>query len=90
MVSRVYVEKKPGFDVEATQLLHELRQTLGLASITNVRLLNRYDLEGADDELFNACVTTVFSEPQTDWATAELPQVEGATVFAVESAAGAV
>ncbi len=25
MVSRIYVEKKPGFDVEAQQLLHELR-----------------------------------------------------------------
>ena len=25
MVSRVYVEKKPGFDVEAQQLAHELR-----------------------------------------------------------------
>ena len=27
MVSRVYVEKKPGFDVEAQQLLAELRDT---------------------------------------------------------------
>ena len=27
MVSRVYVEKKPGFDVEAKQLGHELRHT---------------------------------------------------------------
>ena len=30
MVSRVYVEKKPGFDVEAQQLLHELRTILGV------------------------------------------------------------
>ena len=33
MVSRVYVEKKPGFDVEAQQLLAELRDTLGLSLI---------------------------------------------------------
>ena len=88
MVSRVYVEKKPGFDVEASQLLHELRQTLGIGSITGLRLLNRYDVEGADDALFDQCVATVFSEPQTDWATEELPQVEGAAVFAVEPLPG--
>lgn len=28
MVSRIYVEKKPGFDVEAQQLAHELRSIL--------------------------------------------------------------
>ena len=30
MVSRIYVEKKPGFDVEAAQLLHELQTILGV------------------------------------------------------------
>jgi 3-dehydroquinate synthase class II len=32
MVSRIYVEKKPGFDVEAQQLLAELRTILGRAA----------------------------------------------------------
>ena len=84
MVSRVYVEKKPGFDVEAQHLLHELRSILGLGALNAVRLFNRYDVEGIDEELFRACVPTVFSEPQSDTATDELPAMDGAAVFAVE------
>ncbi|MDY3981190.1 MAG: phosphoribosylformylglycinamidine synthase, partial [Paraeggerthella sp.] len=84
MVSRVYVEKKPGFDVEAQQLAHELRSILGVEGLESVRLVNRYDVEGASDELFAQCVPTVFSEPQSDTATFELPQADGAHVFAVE------
>ena len=46
MVSRVYVEKKAGFDVEAKALEKELREILGVAGLTGLRLLNRYDVEG--------------------------------------------
>ena len=56
MVLRVYVEKKPGFDVEARQLLAELRGILGIESLTGVRLVNRYDVEGISTELFEQCV----------------------------------
>ena len=45
MVFRVYVEKKQGFDVEAKQLANELKTILGIASLKNVRLVNRYDVE---------------------------------------------
>ena len=85
MVSRVYVEKKPGFDGEAKALERELRTLLGIDGITNLRIINRYDVEGIDEELFASCVPTVFSEPQTDDASADMPTVaDGATVFAVE------
>ena len=84
MVSRVYVEKKPGFDVEAKSLAHELRSILGIEGITGLRLVNRYDVEGISEELFNECVPTVFSEPQTDMVTFDLPEAPGAKVFAVE------
>ena len=83
MVKRVYVEKKPGFDVEARQLTHELRDILGMERLTGVRILNRYDVEGIQDALFDQCVPTVFSEPQVDIVYAELPQTDGA-VFGVE------
>ena len=46
MVFRVYVEKKPGFDVAAQQLANELRTILGIEALKNVRLVNRYDVEG--------------------------------------------
>ena len=84
MVSRIYVEKKPGFDVEAQQLLHELRTILGIERLENLRLLNRYDVEGITEELFATCTPTVFSEPQSDIIYADLPEDGSATVFGVE------
>ena len=84
MVFRVYVEKKPGFDVEARQLLAELQDILGISALTNLRLINRYDVEGISRELFEQCVPTVFSEPQSDDASEAMPDANGAQVFAVE------
>ncbi|MEE8716212.1 MAG: phosphoribosylformylglycinamidine synthase [Coriobacteriales bacterium] len=84
MVRRVYVEKKTGFDVEARQLLRELRDIVGIVGLSGLRLVNRYDVEGISDELFESCVPTVFSEPQTDVVTYELPLHADEAVFAVE------
>lgn len=85
MVSRIFVEKKPGFDGEAKALERELKTLLEISAITNLRIINRYDVEGIEDSLFEQCVPTVFSEPQTDNATREMPAVPaGAVVFAVE------
>ena len=83
MVSRIFVERRAGFTGEADALLRELRDILGISDLTGLRLLNRYDVEGIDDELFQRCVPTVFSEPQTDVATPEMPAWDG-PVFAVE------
>ena len=84
MVFRIYVEKKPGFDVEARQLQTELRDILGIESLSGLRVINRYDVEGISRELFERCVPTVFSEPQSDNASEDLPDAAGAQVFAVE------
>ncbi len=83
MVSRIYVEKKPGFDVEAQQLPHELRTVVaeGLPAGATLRIVNRYDVEGIAEELFERCIPTVFSEPQVDVAAREFP-VEGVLVSA--------
>jgi phosphoribosylformylglycinamidine synthase len=88
MVSRVYVEKKAGFDVKAQQLRHELTSILGIAGLTGLRLLNRYDVEGISDDLFARCVPTVFSEPAADDVYYELPDAHGAAVFAIEALPG--
>ena len=52
MVYRVYVEKRPGMSPEAENLLSDLRGFLGIASLTGVRVLNRYDVEGLSREIF--------------------------------------
>ena len=83
MVYRIYVEKKPGFDGEARQLQNELTSLLGIGSLTGLRLLNRYDVEGISEQLFRQCVDTVFSEPPVDSVCTELP-VHPGTAFAVE------
>ncbi|RSX58156.1 phosphoribosylformylglycinamidine synthase [Bifidobacterium samirii] len=84
MVFRVYVEKKPGFDVEAQQLCAELRTILGVDALTGVRVVNRYDVEGIGEELFAQAVPTVFSEPQVDDVAYDMPDFGEATVFATE------
>ena len=84
MVYRIYVEKKPGFDGEAQSLRNELVSLLGIKELSGLRLLNRYDVEGIDEALFEQCVPTVFSEPPVDNTYAELPTADGCVSFAVE------
>ena len=82
MVYRIYVEKKKGFDHEAQNLLGEVHGLLGIQSVTGLRLLNRYDVEGVSEELFRSCIPTVFSEPPVDDTCDHCPEAD--VVFAVE------
>ena len=82
MVYRVYVEKKEALANEARALLVDLREFLGIRSLTGIRLLNRYDLENISRGLFDYAVKTVLSEPQLDTVSYDPP--EGGAVFAVE------
>ena len=83
MVYRIYVEKKKGLAGEADALLNEINNILSIRSLTALRILNRYDVENIDKELFDYAVKNVFSEPQIDNVSEELPQ-DDAYVFAVE------
>ncbi len=83
MVRRIYVEKKPALRQEARGLLHELQSLLGISALTDLRVVNRYDVEGLEEDVFQRAVRTVFSEPQVDDATAALPAGDF-TAFAVE------
>ncbi len=86
MVYRVYVEKKPGLTGEADALAADIRSLLHISGLTGLRLLHRYDAEGLDGDLMESCKQTVFSEPQLDTITEELPlgKEAPAAVFAVE------
>ncbi|MBR2781975.1 MAG: phosphoribosylformylglycinamidine synthase [Oscillospiraceae bacterium] len=83
MVFRVYVEKKKELASEAASLYSELKNLLGISSLKDVRILNRYDADDIDAELFEYATRTVFSEPQLDHVSSELDQ-DDAVVFAVE------
>ena len=84
MVYRIYVEKREELAHEAHALLSELKNLLGISALTSVRVLNRYDAEGIEGELLSEAVRYVFSEPQLDVLSEELPVREGESVFAVE------
>ena len=88
MVHRVFVEKKPGLAPEAAALLGDIRSFLGLTGLENVRILNRYDVEEIEEDLFHYAKTTVFSEPQLD-VVSDSADLSGAdVVFAVEPLPG--
>ncbi len=84
MVYRIYVEKRAELATEAKALLDDLRSFLNLTGLKNLRLLNRYDVEGIDESLFQECVSLVFSEPQTDLVYRDLSGIRADYVFAVE------
>jgi phosphoribosylformylglycinamidine synthase len=81
-VFRIYVEKKREYAVEARGLAADIRDFLQISGLTNLRLLNRYDVEGINPELFDKCRNTIFSEPQVDITFDELPKEQH--VLAVE------
>ena len=83
MVYRIYVEKKKELANEAKGLLSNINGLLQIKSVKDVRVINRYDVENIEKDLFQYAVNTVFSEPQLDIATAEI-DTNGAYVFATE------
>lgn len=83
-VRRIYVEKKPGFDVEAKSVLSDLRENLSMKNLTDVRIINRYDVEGITDEEYNKARGLIFAEPPVDTIYDEDANITDGKVFAVE------
>jgi phosphoribosylformylglycinamidine synthase len=61
-VRRVFVVKRSGFDVEAMGLVADLRENLGVAELDSVRIFNRYDVDGINEDDFQLAIKQVFSE----------------------------
>ncbi len=66
MVRRIFVQKRKGFDVEAKDVLKDLKENLQIKNIEDLKILNRYDVEGISDKVFKEAKSTIFSEPQVD------------------------
>ena len=85
LVRRIFVEKKPGFDIEAKKLYDDIRTNLSVSGLTGLRILIRYDVCGISDEAFSNAKATIFSEPPVDFIYDEqFESNENDTVFAVE------
>ncbi|MBR4868099.1 MAG: phosphoribosylformylglycinamidine synthase, partial [Clostridia bacterium] len=83
MVYRIYVEKKAELAHEANALLSDVKTFLGISSLEKVRLFNRYDVENIEKDLYDYAKTTVFSEPQLDVISDDIP-TDASVTFAVE------
>ncbi|GAA0864280.1 phosphoribosylformylglycinamidine synthase [Paraclostridium tenue] len=84
-VRRILVEKKQGFDLEAKHLKFDLEESLNIDTIENLRILNRYDIEKIEDEVYEKAINTVFSEPNTDDVYKEYVELSKEDrVFAIE------
>ncbi|MBR2499338.1 MAG: phosphoribosylformylglycinamidine synthase [Clostridia bacterium] len=86
MVYRIYVAKKQDYALEANALKGEIENLLKINGVKELKVINRYDVEGIDKELFDKCINSVFSEPQIDDTFTALPTAD--YVFAVEPLPG--
>lgn len=84
-VIRIFVEKRDGFNVLAKQTLWDIRHNLGMKSVTDLRYIMRYDIEGLTRDEYDKAKGIVLSEPNADVIYEEILPVEsGWKVFAME------
>ncbi len=84
-VKRIFVEKRPEFNIEAQGLLSDLKENLGVKGLESLRIINRYDISGITSEEYAQSRNIIFAEPPLDWVYDE--QVDIAPqdrVFAME------
>lgn len=84
---RVFIEKKEGFRNEAMEIYSDLKETLSIPSLSGLRLLNFYEMNGVDQKQFDSITHQVFSELNTDEIISECPQM-GRQDFAWEALTG--
>ncbi len=63
--ARIFIEKKPGFNIEAQSLKNTLNHNFNL-HIRHLRRLIVYDIFNVDDNLLARAKGVIFSEPVTD------------------------
>ncbi|MBQ1239304.1 MAG: phosphoribosylformylglycinamidine synthase, partial [Ruminococcus sp.] len=84
-VIRIFVEKRDGFNVVAKQTLWDIRHNLRMMSVTDLRYIVRYDIEGLTEAEYDEAKGIVLSEPNADVIYEEtLPVEDGWRVFAME------
>ena len=83
MVHRLYTERKDKNNFETLSLLGELKNIHGNENLSGLRILNRYDIQGLDDENLESCKFLIFAESFTDNVIYSLPDDE-CKILAVE------
>ncbi|MDR3587148.1 MAG: phosphoribosylformylglycinamidine synthase [Desulfosporosinus sp.] len=84
-VKRIYVEKKPGYDIEAQGLYSDLLENLGIKGLEGLRVINRYDISGITDEEYLKSRPIIFAELPLDLVFDELLEIPTQDlIFAME------
>jgi len=65
-INTVLVEKKKDFRIEAEHLLEDLKTSLRLKKLEDLRIINRYDVSGLDKESFENVTNYILSDPVVD------------------------
>ncbi|MCK5154568.1 MAG: phosphoribosylformylglycinamidine synthase, partial [Spirochaetales bacterium] len=80
----VFVEKKEHYNTQSINLLNQLKDQLKLSDLKNLRIINRYDFEVSDDEVYRKICSTILSEPPVDNLYHDtFPLADEETAFAV-------
>lgn len=80
----VFVEKKPNFNLESKGLLKEFKQLLGIENLKEIRVINRYDIDGINEEEYNEIKTNILSETNTDNVYDGNLEIQCKRMFSVE------
>ncbi len=84
-VMRAFIEKRPGADGEARDLLKDIRENLGLKNLAGLRIAVRYDVEGLTEQEFDSACQQIFCEKPVDRLFKEaMPLAEDESALAVE------
>lgn len=84
-VRRIFTEKKQNFNVEAKGLLKDLKENLNIKNLKNLRIINRYDVCGINNEEYERAKNIIFSEATVDYVyNEEIKLKEGEIAFVVE------
>ncbi len=83
MIRRVFVEDK--ISGSSTSLLNDIKSNLNIQQIERLRVLQRYDIEGLEDSVFEQVKNLIFCEaPVEDLYLEQFPIAEDEVAFAVE------
>ena len=83
-VYRVFVEKRKEYAVEALELLNNLKTQLKIVGLTDLSIVNRYDVQGVSDEALKEGISIILSEPMVDDVILDDYQNDNASIFAIE------
>ena len=83
-VNRIYVTKRNEHAVEALRLFNMLKNDESISGLEKLTILNRYDVEGLNDEQLKETLNTVFSEPMVDDIYLETYPFGSSKYFSVE------